>query len=75
MIEPPAMHMISAPLTDDANRDRETLNSVASSTKAAVNRGPTAPTHPQPKANVTVKASFFHRGQFNGSLGDSEGCH
>jgi len=73
MIDPPAMHMIKLPLTDEENRERVTSNSLASSTKADVNKGPTAPTAPQPKAKVIVKASFFHRGQLRGSLGDSEG--
>jgi hypothetical protein len=31
------------------------------------------PTQPHPKAKATVKASFFHLGQFSGSFGESEG--
>lgn len=84
MIEPPAIHIIKEPLTDEENRVKVTSNSVASSTNADVNNGPTAsvrvvqrkdipPTHPHPKAKATVKASFFHRGQFRGSFGESEG--
>ena len=88
MMDPPAIHIMSAPLIEDAKREIDTSNRVASSTKAEVSKGPTAirlvrpwqwleggipPTAPHPKAKVKVNASFFHLGQLRGSLGESEG--
>ena len=84
-MDPPAIHMMRAPLMEEAKREIDTSNRVASSTKADVNKGPTAMTlatvsasgipltAPHPKTKVKVKASFFHLGQLRGSIGESEG--